>query len=298
MIQTVHRRSFLKSSGAAATAALVAGRLPIAAAAPAESATPNADRLGWQLCCQTYTFRRFGLYESLGKIAALGFRAVEPCFFLKLREDRPELKTSETLSAEARAELKSKLAEYGIRMVNFYSNLDRNEAECRRKFDFAREMGVETIVSEPPAEAFDVIESLCDEYKINLAVHNHPRHDNYNYWNPEGVLAVLKGRGKRIGGCCDTGHWVRSGLDPVECLKKMEGRIVSLHLKDVAEWGKPEARDVPLGTGKADYAAVLREIRRQKFRGVMAVEYEHDSDKLMDELAECIAFVEKTAATL
>ena len=143
-----------------------------------------------------------------------------------------------------------------------------------------------------------MIESLADEYGINVAVHNHPESPKSKYWKPENVLAVCRDRGKRIGACCDTGHWVRSGLDPVECLKKMEGRIISFHLKDVAEWGVPKARDVPLGSGKANYAAVLREIHRQKFRGVMAVEYEHDSEKLLDEVAQCVAFVEKTARAL
>jgi sugar phosphate isomerase/epimerase len=78
----------------------------------------------------------------------------------------------------------------------------------------------------------------------------------------------------------------------------MEGRILSLHLKDVGEWGRPEARDVPLGTGLADYAGVLKELRRQGFQGVMAIEYEHDSPQLMEEVAECIEFVEKTAKSL
>ena len=109
---------------------------------------------------------------------------------------------------------------------------------------------------------------------------------------------MCKGRGKRIGACCDTGHWVRSALNPVECLKKMEGRIICLHLKDVPEWGNPKARDVPLGEGKADYAAVLAEVKRQGFKGVMTIEYEHQSPQLMDEVAQCIQFVEKTAATL
>ena len=112
------------------------------------------------------------------------------------------------------------------------------------------------------------------------------------------MAAVCKGRSKRIGGCCDTGHWVRSGLKPVECLKKMEGRIVTFHLKDVGEWGKPEARDVPLGQGKADYAAVLKELKRQKFQGVMTIEYEHESPQLMEDVAQCLAFVEKTSAQL
>jgi sugar phosphate isomerase/epimerase len=69
-------------------------------------------------------------------------------------------------------------------------------------------------------------------------------------------------------------------------------------LKDVGEWGKPEARDVPLGQGLADYAAVLKELKTQGFKGLMTVEYEHESPQLVDEVAECLAFVEKTAAQL
>ena len=39
------------------------------------------------------------------------------------------------------------------------------EDACRRLFDFAREMGIETIDGEPPPEAFDMLEKLCDEYQ-------------------------------------------------------------------------------------------------------------------------------------
>jgi sugar phosphate isomerase/epimerase len=190
------------------------------------------------------------------------------------------------------------LADRGLKMVNFYGNVAGNPGANRKIFEFAQEMGVETLVSEPPAEAFDGIEKLCEEFGINLAIHNHPKSPQSHYWNPDDVLKVCQGRGKRIGGCCDTGHWVRSGLDPIECLKKMEGRIITFHLKDVAEWGKPEARDVPLGTGKANYAAVLRELHRQGFRGALAIEYEHQSPQLLEEVAQCAAFVEKTAAAL
>ena len=55
---------------------------------------------------------------------------------------------------------------------------------------------------------------------------------------------------------------------------------------------------MPLGEGKADYAAVLKELKRQGYRGVMTIEYEHDSPELMDDVAKCVAFVEKTARGL
>jgi len=51
-------------------------------------------------------------------------------------------------------------------------------------------------VSEPPEDAFDLIDKLCDEYKINVAIHNHPKPSHY--WDSETVLKVCKGRSKRM----------------------------------------------------------------------------------------------------
>ena len=36
-----------------------------------------------------------------------------------------------------------------------------------------------------------------------------------------------------MGSCADIGHWVRSGLQPVECVKILKGRIMSSHMKDL-----------------------------------------------------------------
>jgi sugar phosphate isomerase/epimerase len=252
------------------------------------------------MCCQLYTFRRFPFFEALDMIARLGFKSIEPCFFLKLDAKRPKLRTNETLTPEQRKELKTRMSDKGILMTQFYAKLGQDDDANRRVFDFAKEMGVQTFVSEPPAAAFDALEKRCDEYKINLAIHNHPKKADgkYKLWRPEGVLELCEGRGKRIGACCDTGHWVRSGLKPVECLKKMKGRIITMHLKDVGEWGKPKAKDVILGTGLADYDGVLKELHSQGYKGVMSLEYEHDSPKLVDDVAACVAFVEKTAGTI
>lgn len=300
MTRIVDRRTFLRTTGAAAAGASWAGLggLRANAAEGPKPSTPTAEKIGWRVACQLYTFRRFSFYEALGMIAKLGVAYVEPCFFLSLDKKRPKLTTSESLSPQLRKEMKARMADHGISMPNYYAGIGADKDAAVKAFEFAKEMGAETIVAEPPAEAFHMVEKLCDEYEINLAVHNHPKSPTSHYWNPESVLAVCRGRGKRIGACCDTGHWVRSGLKPIECLKKIEGRIITFHLKDVAVWGKPEARDVPLGTGVADYAGVLKELKRRRFRGVMSLEYEHDSPKLVEEVAQCLAFVEKTAKQL
>ena len=300
MDSKIERRDFLKAGTAVAAGASFGafGNQIATAAEKVRCSSPQAARMGWLLGVQQYTFRRFSFFQMLDMMVTLGIEHAEAGFFLALDKTRPELKTNEDLSPAVRKEVKQRLADRGLMMSTNYANLGTDADRARKIFDFTKEMGAATIVAEPPAEAFDMIEKLCDEYRINLAVHNHPKSPKSMYWKPENVLAVCKGRGKRIGSCSDTGHWVRSGLDPVECLKKLDGRILGFHLKDVAEKGNPKARDVPLGQGKANFTAVLKELKRQGYRGVLTVEYEHDSPELMEDVAKCVAFVEKTAASL
>ena len=295
-----NRREFIAraaTSGAGAVLALAS--LSQAADAPAVRAaklsTPKAEELGWRLCCQLYTFRDRTCYEALEVLAGLGVRAVEPAFFLPLSKEHPDLKTSEVLSPDQRREMKQRMADLGIQMPNYYAPLEADKNAYRKIFDFAKEMGVETLVAEPPAEVFEILDDLCAEYQINLAIHNHPEGSGSKYWNPDTLMKACAGRSARIGGCPDTGHWVRSGLDTLESLKKYQKRIITVHLKDAAEFGKRDSRDVPLGTGKANYKAILQQLRDWKWRGVMTVEYEHQSPQLVEDVAACVKYVEDFA---
>jgi sugar phosphate isomerase/epimerase len=297
--EQLNRRQFFAKTAALGAGAALAMNVNAQAAKTkkVKISTPKARKIGWDLAVQLYTFRDRSFYEALDVIAEIGVRNVEPAFFLPLSKEQPDLKTGESLSPAQRREMKAKLDERGMKMPNYYAPLDGNTANFGKIFEFAKEMGVKTIVAEPPPEVFDELEKFCDKYKINLAIHNHPKSPESKYWSPDNVLAVCKGRGKRIGACADTGHWVRSGLDPVECLNKLQGRIITMHLKDVIESGKPEARDVPLGAGKANYTQVLKELYAREFRGVMTVEYEHLSPQLAEDVAKCVKFVEDFAAS-
>ena len=296
----LNRREFLTKTAISGLSAALTTAATVKAGEKQKTklSTPHAEKIRWRLACQLYTFRDRSFYEALEAISSLGIRNVEPCFFLPLDKKRPDLMTSEALPPNVRRELKARLKDYGIKMPHYYAPVDGNTANFRKIFDFAKEMGVKTLVAEPPAEVFEKLDEICNEYKINLAIHNHPKSPQSMYWQPENILKVCEGRSKRIGSCSDTGHWVRSGLDPVECLKKAKKRIIAMHLKDVAESGKPEARDVPLGTGKANYTAVLKELYAQKFRGVMTIEYEHLSPQLVEDVAKCAKFVEDFASSL
>lgn len=298
--EAVRRREFLKQGVLAASGAALAAAsaLHAPAAEKVRCSSPTASRLGWRVGMAQYTFRRFSLFEMLDMLVELGIEYVELGFFLPLDKARPKLQSNEKLPPAVRKELQQRLADRGLAMSGFYADLKADQDEARRIFEFCKEMGAGTVIAEPPPEAFDMIEKLCEEYGIQVAIHNHPESPHSRYWRPENVLAVCKGRSKRIGACCDTGHWVRSGLDPVECLRKLEGRILGFHLKDVAEKGNRQSRDVPLGQGAGNYAQVMAEIKRQGYQGVTAIEYEHDSPELMADVAKCVAFVEQMAKKL
>jgi len=253
-------------------------------------------RDAWKLGMQAYSFNRFTFEEAVAKTKALGMRYIEAYPGQRLSKDKPNVKTDHNMSAADRLAMKQILRKAGIKLMNYgVVGLPNNEAGCRKVFDFAKEMGIETIVSEPPEDAFDVISKLCDEYEINVAIHNHPKPSHY--WNPDTVLKVCQDRSERIGACADTGHWMRSGINPLEAVKKLKGRIISFHFKDLNKFGGG-AHDVIWGTGEGDAKAILAELKDQEFSGVFSIEYEHNWLNSMPEIAGCVSFFERTQSEL
>jgi sugar phosphate isomerase/epimerase len=165
-------------------------------------------------------------------------------------------------------------------------DVGKDEASARKVFDFAKAMGIETIVSEPDPGVFGILDKLTNEYGINVAIHNHPKESRY--WNPQTVLDAVKGHSHRIGSCADTGHWPRSGVNPLAAIKMLKGRIISLHFKDLNELNKRAAHDVVWGTGVCDAKAMLAELKRQGFSGVFSIEYEYNWENSMPEIGECV----------
>ena len=293
----IDRRRFLKAACAlGAGVGLAGGNARRLLAAEAPKGAPNAAKLGWRLGCAAYSFNALTFHETIAKVAALGLDAVEGFTWQALSKEKPKVQTNPSMSADDRKETKARLADAGVKLLSIYCQALDKEDACRRTFEFAKEMGIETLVGEPPFAAYDLIEKLCDEFQINLAVHNHPQPSQY--WNPETLLKLCQGRSKRIGACCDTGHWVRSGIGPVEALKKLEGRIISFHLKDVSEAGRKDAPCVPWGTGKGEIKPILAEVRRQGFKGFFPVEYEPYSPDNPAKIAQCIEYFDKVAAEL
>jgi sugar phosphate isomerase/epimerase len=127
-----------------------------------------------------------------------------------------------------------------------------------------------------------------------VGFHDHPKqknNPNYKMWNPEYILSVVKDRDARIGSCADIGHWVRSGVKPVDALRTLHGHIISSHLKDLNEFGVDGAHDVPYGQGVSGVKEVLDELKAQHFEGNISVEYEYHWTTSVPEIKQCIDFV-------
>jgi sugar phosphate isomerase/epimerase len=259
---------------------------------------PVADAYeGWRLGMQAYSFRKFTFFEAVEKTESLGLSWIEVYPDQTVGKDNPNIKFTADMPAEVRQQVKHRLAQGRVKLVNYgVIALPNDEAQCRKVFDFAKDMGIETIVSEPPEEAFDLLDKLCEEYKIKVAIHNHPQPSHY--WNPDTVLAACKGHSKWIGSCADIGHWMRSGVNPLEAVKKLEGRLVSLHIKDLNDFGSRKAHDVVWGTGAANVKAILGEIHRQGFKGVFSIEYEYNWDNSVPEIRQCVQYFNEVAGEL
>jgi sugar phosphate isomerase/epimerase len=254
---------------------------------PQQKTTQAPQAPAWSLAVQAWTFRSLTFFDTVDKLAELGIRQLEAYPGQKLVAGE-DLAFSHTMDAAACDRVRAKLKEAGVKLVSYGVVSGKDEAEWAAICKFARDMGIQTVCCEPADAQLSAVDRLAGEFGVNAAFHNHPQPSHY--WNPETVLAACKDRSSRLGACADTGHWVRSGLDPVECLHKLQGRIITLHMKDLDVRGA-EARDVPWGTGASGMNAMLAELARQGFCGVITIEYEHDDEGLARAVGQCAYYL-------
>src|SRR5437868_2470890 len=256
---------------------LALGLAAAALAAPparAQKGIPNEYKTsGFFLGCQAWTWNHFTVLEAIQKTAEAGGKVIEFFPGQGLSKEEPSVHWDHNASPETIDKVKAQLEKYHVKAVNYgVVDVPSDEAGARKVFDFAKTLGLRAITTES-VDALDTIEKLVKEYDIMVGFHDHPKqpnNPNYRMWDPNYVLSVVKNRDRRIGSCADVGHWVRSGVKPVDALRILHGRIISSHLKDLNEFS-PGGHDVPCGTGVSDIPGVLDELHRQGFDGNISI---------------------------
>ncbi|RXK48979.1 sugar phosphate isomerase/epimerase [Aquirufa rosea] len=241
----------------------------------------------WKLGVALYSFNAFSFPDQLAKADSAGLHYIEGYTFGKAGVT---LKDSSimNLSNSGVKQLKQMIQQKGLKMESIYLVGGKTIDRWKKEFDIAKELQVSYVTAEPPVHLWDGVDSLAALYKIKVAIHNHWKGTSV-YWTPDSLLIAMKNH-PNFYACPDLGHYPKSGINPVDAIKKLQGRIIAIHLKDIAEYNNPKLRDVPVGTGVIDFPAVFAELKRQGFQG--NINLERDTQEKPSNLASIIRSVQ------
>ncbi len=279
-----NRRQFIRGTGAGVFSAAFLSRC----AAPIDEPIPPAEpeRLPevepFPIGFQSYSLRRFPELEAFATEAdKLGLPYVE-LYRGHLPVDAP---------AERIAQVKERLAAAGVTVNAFgVERFSADHSQNETIFRFGSELGVVNLSAAPSRDAFDSLEELVDRYDIRIAIHNHGPEDEL-WARPEWILEAVRERDGRIGACVDTGHYLRSGVDPVEAIRMLGFRVLGVHFKDFDE----DLHEVIPGDGQLNVQATLEALRDVGFDGPFSIEFEEFPD---DPVPHMRVAVERITAVL
>ncbi|WP_433875776.1 sugar phosphate isomerase/epimerase family protein [Sinomonas atrocyanea] len=194
--------------------------------------------IGVQAMMLKESFADIGPFETLRKVADIGYRAVEVSQIPMDRENVAELERSRGELGIEFAALSAQLdGETGATPYPLASDVERAAEDCRRLgTDMLRigmlpmsELRSEGRVVDYAKRVEKAAQALAD-HGVTLYYHNH--HVDFARMGGRYVMDILAEEAPSIGLEVDV-HWVqRGGLDPVRTLQKYAGRTAMVHLKD------------------------------------------------------------------
>lgn len=271
-------RSF-RTLGAGALAVMLIG-LSAAQVRAMDKIPDEYKTKGFAIGCQAWSFNQFSVKEAIELTHKAGGKIIEFFPGQRLSPEQKNVKFDHHASDEIIDQVKGWCKENDVLPVNYGVVSGHGEEEWHQIFSFAKKLDLYGVTSEPAAEDMDTIEKNVKEFDIHFSIHDHPKRENdpnYKFWDPNYVLSLVKDRDPRMGSCADTGHWLTSGVDPIEALHILKGRVMSSHMKDRNKKG-PGARDVAWGSGVGECRQILDELKSQGFQGNIDIEYENDME--------------------
>jgi sugar phosphate isomerase/epimerase len=267
-VTSISRRRFVETFAAG----LAAAALPLRAATRLNSLRLDSPRLNsprLNLGIGTYSYHNLTLDEMIVQLNALKVGEIEMSRGEFMLMNHP----TEALFHTAR----SKLDQAGIRCVSYYTATIKDDADLENAVRFAGILGARNVTGDATGSILHRIDQRFTEERLTFGIHNHYfKGEKFAYESPEDVLNALKGLSETVGATADVGHFASCGHDPVDAVRKLGPRLKLVHLKDIqAVDGEV---NVLLGKGIAKIAEVMKELRRQRFAGLVAVEYEKEGD--------------------
>ncbi len=211
--------------------------------------------LGWKIGVPATAFPKsffadVTAQDAAGRADALSVTAVEASGMQKVSGQIPK-NLDARLFPKERIAVRDRLTALNVG-ISAYSVpvLGNDEAALRKLFQFAKDIGAETIVSEQVPDNLQLIGQLADEYGLPVALCG----------SPKNILgAIEKSQSKNVGACGDTAEWMKDGIKPAEALSQLEHQLLLLRLRDRSASG-PGGHDVTLGSGSAGIGELLRQM--------------------------------------
>ncbi len=274
------RRAILKSSVLAAavpTCNWLAATQSLALAA--EVADPWR---GLKFGVATYTLRELPIEETIAGVQRVGLK------YISIKNVKNHIDLSH--SSEQRHERAQMFRDAGLVPLSVGNvSMRTGEEGIREAFEFARDIGVSTIVCAPSHEAIPILDKMVKEFDIKLAIHNHGPEDKGYFPSPNDVIRAVEKFDSRIGLCIDVGHTARAGVDPAEAIIRFRERLYDCHIKDISAMGD---KNTPIegGRGILDLQSILAALLKIKYQGLVGFEYEKDGKDPLPGLAETVGF--------
>ena len=258
---------------------LMAGAVSAAALASAQgSDTKEAPAKRFKVGVHSFSLRKFSIEEAARITAGFGV-AYLGLNGIHLAYDSPP---------DACGRARALLAEHGLTpLACGVVPFDADEAASRKVFEYARAMGMPTIVAYPSADSFDMLDRLVDEFDLRVAIHNHGPGSRFSV--PEDTLKAVKGHDARIGACADLGHYERSGIRAHDALDALRDRLYDVHLKDV-DRRREDGVSTIVGKGVIDWPRTVAALLEAQFDGHAALEYEEEPDSPQQAMAASFRF--------
>jgi type 1 glutamine amidotransferase len=182
--------------------------------------TAVGSLLGWPVGVPLESFRQDTFFEAARKADALDVALIEGDSTQKVSTQIPKNLDYRLAPGEINA-VRDRMTLLNVRMpVYVTSAISDDEQIARKIFEFAKTLGVETLVVERTPAALQAIEKLADEYGVNVALTGSPR----------SVMGLVQGRGRRIGVYADLGKWMQEGVTPLEGIALVKDRLLAIRL--------------------------------------------------------------------
>lgn len=180
----------------------------------------------------------------------------------------------------------------GIRCVSYYAATIKTEAEIDLAIRFAGLLGSSNITCDGTPQILKRMDERCTAAKLTFGLHNHYFPQKFEYESPEDLLQVIKGLSKTAGVTLDLGHIASCGYDTIDAIHKLGPYLRLVHLKDVkAAHGED---NVIIGRGIAKIPEAMHELRKLRFGGLVAIEYEKEGP-VEDDMRQAVEFARRLA---